>query len=589
MIGIKEFLKKPKIKAIIGIILILGAIASGINAFNSKDNQENLVENNTKKHVNTIVLNDEKNNKTEIKAIGLTKANAKIDVVSMGKGTARGVYFEIGDKIKANKSLVSLSDNLTIANLISAQTNYANMQNNLNTSKQISADNIRQAEIAVKSAEQQIKSGKIALKTTEDNLRDYQALNQKNIKDTKDNAVISFDGYLNIIFNALDNINDILPINNETQIPHIEYLLGAQDMSSVGYAKTLYITMKNAYENLETIPRSSDSILNDMAQVINNLKQLKELTNATITVLDNTISSSNFSDIELNAQKSRFSGLRAEVVNSQSMAERELQILQNLDLLDTQQITALENARMSATSNLANYEINYLSAKSALESAGQTGEQRIISAKTALDNARSQLNLTQIQASDLQIKTPISGQITNKYIEVGTEVNIGMKIAEISQTDILTIEADLLEEDIKIIDREQKVIINNNLKGIINRIYPTADANSKKVKVEIIFDNSKNDLIAGSFVDVLISKIKEDNLENTKIFIPLRALTITQNESFVFVVNSAGEEQIVKKIIVKTGILDGTEVEIIDGLQFSDEVVVDGNKNIGDGEKIIIK
>ena len=589
MTNIKNLLKQPKTKVIIGIILILGAIASGINAFGNKDNQENSNENNTKKQVSIIILSNEKNNKTIIKAIGLTKANTKIDVVSMGRGTARGVYFEIGDQIKANKSLVSLSDNLTMANLISAQTNYANMQNNLNANKQISADTTRQAEIAVKSAKQQIETGKIALKTTEDNLCDYKALNQKNIKDTKNNAVISFNSYLNTIFNVMDNINDILPINNETQIPHIKHLLGVQNTSSVGHAKMLYMTTKSAYENLETISPALVSITDDMAQLINNLKQLKELTNATITVLDNTISSSDFSDTELNAQKTKFSGLRAEVVNSQSMAERELQTLQNLNLLDAQQITALENARMSATSNLANYEINYLSAKSALESAKQSGEQRIISAQTALDNSRSQLNLTQIQASDLQIKSPISGQITNKYIEVGTEVNIGMKIAEISQTDILTIEADLLEEDIKTIDREQKIIINNNLKGIINRVYPTADTNSKKIKVEIIFDNSKNNLIAGSFVDILISKIKDDSLENAKIFIPLRALTITQNESFVFVINNTNEKQIAKKIIVKTGVLDGTEVEIIDGLRFGDEVVVDGNKNVGDGEVVLVK
>ena len=81
----------------------------------------------------------------------------------------------------------------------------------------------------------------------------------------------------------------------------------------------------------------------------------------------------------------------------------------------------------------------------------------------------------------------------------------------------------------------------------------------------------------------------DDDLENAKIFVPLRALTITQNESFVFVINKTGEKQIVKKIIVKTGVLNGTEIEIINGLRFGDEIVVDGNKNIGDGEVILIK
>ena len=123
--------------------------------------------------------------------------------------------------------------------------------------------------------------------------------------------------------------------------------------------------------------------------------------------------------------------------------------------------------------------------------------------KTGLDNARSQLSLAQTQAGDLNVKAPIEGKITAKYVEIGTEVQPGQRIAELSQLDMVVIEIEITAEDAMKIQNGQSATIdpkNKKLGGKVSRIYPAADPVSKKVKVEIAFNNQNQDLIPESFI-----------------------------------------------------------------------------------------
>jgi membrane fusion protein (multidrug efflux system) len=142
----------------------------------------------------------------------------------------------------------------------------------------------------------------------------------------------------------------------------------------------------------------------------------------------------------------------------------------------------------------------------------------------------------------------------------------------------------LPSEDIYRIEEGRIVNIRNDLTGIISSIDPAADPITRKVKVEITFDNKDKELIPGTFVEIEIPLSSLEKTHPESVFIPLRAVTIAQNESYVFV-NSGGKA---RKINVVTGKTEGVLIEILDGLHDGDELIVEGAKNLENGEQIEI-
>src|SRR3989339_784665 len=186
------------------------------------------------KKVETIIL-DMNNDDAFIETIGAIKPETQIDVTANIGGSVKNIYFNIGDDVYVNKLLASLYDGAVLTGLNNAQTNYANMQNNLSSTEILGNEAIRQAEIALNSAQ--------------DNLANIKTLKDKNKIDVKTNAIISFNSYLNSIFNALNQINQILDVEDGTaQITGIEYVLGVKELSTVHIAETSYRAAKNQYD-----------------------------------------------------------------------------------------------------------------------------------------------------------------------------------------------------------------------------------------------------------------------------------------------------------------------------------------------------
>ena len=529
----------------------------------------------------------EKTNKT-IKQTQ-TKAKTKVDVVALTNGTVRNVFFSVGEEVLADKTLVSLSDNLTLSNLISAETNFANMQNNKIASDRLAGETVRQAELGVQAALDSIKAAEIDLNTAQNNLNNYLALRDKSNEDTKTNAVTTYFTYLNSVFNALDQINTIIKVDESDLNPGsilLDSSIGAKNLSSLPNAKSAYRNAKTKYETIKNTNPNNNTINSDLIYLINVMEKTEIAINNMIILLDDTVTGLDLTETWLSTQKSYYINLRSSMLVSISTAKTTMQSLENINLINTGDESSLNSAILSAENRLSSSKINYQNSLVALENAKQGSAQQKISAQTALDSSRSQLNLSQIQAGDLSIRAPISGKITEKTVEIGMKLSPGMKIAEISQTDLLTIETDISAEDIlkiKLNDTVKLLTPKEELDGIITKIFPSADARTKKVRVEIAYDNKDNKLIPETFVDVRLP-INTELDDEKSLFIPLRAVTITANENYVFIIvnNQA------KKTLVKLGETKGTTVEILKGLSNTDELIIEGAKAIEDGEKVEI-
>ncbi len=580
---ILHLLKKPYIIAIIAIILIIAARNIIGNNSDNAPKEEKITQ------VTTINISDN-SDISEIKTTGLVEAETSIDIMATTRGTVRGVYFKTGDKVTKNKTLSVLNDNATLTNLNIAKTNFANMQSNLASTERITDESVRLAEINLKSAVESVRAAEIGVESATDNLNNADTLTEKNSEDTKKNAVIFFEGQLNTIFNVLDQTNYLLQVDDDSiELAGIENVLGKEDISTLTKCKMDYRSAKEKYNELSILNPDNSSIRNDMQKLVAALDQTKQMIDSMIIVLDNTIISADFSESSLSEQKSIFTGFLNSIVSLQTSADLTLQSLENLTLTKSQEIDALENALLSAENQLDLAKTGYDNAYTALQNAKEGKDQQILSSQTSLDNSYGQYNLALAQAGDLNIKAPISGTITSKNIEIGTEINPGQMIARIQNTDTVKIKINLPSEDIYRIKVDGKAIINGQLEGTISLIEPAADPVTKKVGVEIIFDNKNNDLITGTFVDILIPLEELKKSSESSFFVPLRAVTIGQTENIVYIVEKTGTSTMAKKQNVQVGKTENALIEIITGLNDDDELIINGAKIVEDGETIEIK
>lgn len=576
---------QPWVRRSITIALVLAVIITGLSILNNH-NVNNGEPQPVIKEVKALTLELNGNTNSAIETVGNVRPEAKIDVVAMAGGTVRSLNFQVGDKVGINQSLAYISSPETSINLLNSETYYANQQSNLAATKIITGQNTRQAELGLQAAEEAVRTAEIGLKTAEENLANALALRDKSNSDTKNNAVITYDTYLNTIDSALDQVDFLIGAEKDTdQLANIEPVLGVENLSTLNIAKLSYFTARSAYDNLATFMISVENIENAFAIMTDGLALTKILLDDIITLLDNTISSADFSETDLSTQITAFLTLRSSIITTLSGAEATYQGLLSLDLIKNQEIDVLENAVAAAEKQLNTARTGYLSALTTLDMTRENNDIQITGAETALNSARTQLNLMRTQAGDLNIKAPINGTITGRFVEIGTEVSPGMRIAELSQVDMVIIDIELTTEDAGEIAVGQTAVIdpeNKALQATVSRIFPAADPVTKKVKVEIVYNNEGGELISESFVNISIAIDNSISYKYGQLFIPLKALTIAATENYVFTIE--GSKAV--KTTVEIGEIEGELVEIISGLSDGDILIIEGGKNLEDEEEV---
>jgi len=587
------------------LVLIASAVIIAIFAYGAygalqKQNNSNDLENNNLNNsadnklfeVEAITISNATSSSDNlyIESIGTVNAETEVDVSALSKGTIQSLSFDRGDQVNAGQVLAYLKSNSTSTGYQNAQTNYYNMLSNLEAVKRTTQSNVEQAEVGITQAQELINNAKTSLKSAQDNYESTVALQANSLINSKTNAVISYSSHLQTIKDALEDINYILGAEPGPQLDEIKTTLSAKNYSALTKAKNTYKNTKNNYNNLKDKQTENQNIEERLIAITRLLEEARALTNETIIVLDNTVSSSRFPQSSLNAQQEKFSALYNSVNNSLQSAENTLNNLSTIKLNQEKEDIALKNNIQSAQNQLSNAEISYNNAIVSLNSARESKKQQILSAGSQVDSALGQLNLSREQLADLIITAPISGQITSKSVEIGAELNPGQIIASISQTNKVKVIISLPSEDIYQIQLGQKVMINQNIDAEINNIAPSANQQTKKVEVEILVNNENNQLIPGTFVDVKIEKKSQSIVENGIIKIPLEAVTITQTESFVYLAEiNENNDLVAKKQIVILGESQANLIEMLSGLKIGDKIIMAGSKSIEDGSLIIIK
>lgn len=226
------------------------------------------------------------------------------------------------------------------------------------------------------------------------------------------------------------------------------------------------------------------------------------------------------------------------------------------------------------------------------ENAFKTGgvtKQQLDQAKLAMVNAKSQLTQANINVGDTRIKAPISGFINKKFIEVGSIVT-GMpatELFEIVNVSKLKLNVSVNESQVASLKVgsptkvKASVYPDKTFDGKITFIAAKADA-SLNFPVEIeITNNASKDLKAGMYGTAEFAS--QQQKQSLKI-VPRNAFVGSVSSNQVFVV----ENGVAKLKTVTAGRILGDKVEILNGLNEGETVIVTGQINLQEGSAVEI-
>lgn len=212
-------------------------------------------------------------------------------------------------------------------------------------------------------------------------------------------------------------------------------------------------------------------------------------------------------------------------------------------------------------------------------------EQTVAAARARVAAAESRLRSSAETVSDTRVVAPVSGMIERRLVNPGEHVNRGASMFTLVQGSTLELAASVPERQALAVQPGQEVRFTaggREFTGRVARVNPSVDAASRSVRVYVQVPNPDGSLRAGTFATGrIVARVVEDAL-----VLPAAAIREGQDGAKPFVYRIDGEEIGVAE--VTPGLRDeanGT-VQIVDGLNPGDRVVVGNVGLLGRGMKV---
>ncbi len=204
-------------------------------------------------------------------------------------------------------------------------------------------------------------------------------------------------------------------------------------------------------------------------------------------------------------------------------------------------------------------------------------ETNMQTAKADLDNARLMLERT-------VIKAPIDGVVRRLDAKVGMFLSVGDPVAEILQIDRVKAVIGIPESDVTAVRRLDtvevtiKALDDLTVVGRRHFLSTSPDSLARLYRLELELENPDHRILPGMFSRAdIVKKTSDDALS-----IPFYSIISRNNEQYVFV----EKDGVVEKRPVKTGIMEKWMVEVTDGLEPGEHVVVEGHRDVEDGRTV---
>jgi len=207
-------------------------------------------------------------------------------------------------------------------------------------------------------------------------------------------------------------------------------------------------------------------------------------------------------------------------------------------------------------------------------------------AANALGMIKAEKEIIQSQLAKTEIVAPFDGMVGLRYVSEGSYVTSNMLVATMQDVDPIKVEFSVPEKYAKQIEQGSEITVRvgdsrEEYKGSVYAAEAKIDPATRTIKARAKILNPKGDLIPGSFakVDITLEQLPD------AIVIPAESVIPEMSGEKVFICVDGK----VRSVPVKIGIRTETGVQIVEGLNPQDTLVVTGLLQLTDDKAVQIK
>jgi len=202
-----------------------------------------------------------------------------------------------------------------------------------------------------------------------------------------------------------------------------------------------------------------------------------------------------------------------------------------------------------------------------------------------LEEARSERKRATMAASDLRATTPMAGVVALRYVNLGQQVTMGTPLFRIVDPSQLIVAINLPESSLGRIFEGQSVYVESDalageqFDGKVERISPVVDPRTGTLRVQVsLGDDAAKRLKPGMFVKSHIIIADRPDAQA----IPRRAVVYADERATVFTT----KDGMASRKDVELGVTEGSWVEVLNGLEAGELVVVLGQDGLKSGTPV---
>ncbi|BFT73274.1 efflux RND transporter periplasmic adaptor subunit [Paenibacillus sp. P36] len=243
--------------------------------------------------------------------------------------------------------------------------------------------------------------------------------------------------------------------------------------------------------------------------------------------------------------------------------------------------TATKTQLEQSETALTNMKKDLESARRTLKTAQETNS--LAQVETSLESAQVSARSIDRTLSNLDVKAPASGVLTDLNVTVGETLSPGGRVGEVQQTNPVKIKSQLTEASAALVRGKNELIfyipdVTDKASAKVTYLSDVINGQSKAYDLELEVPNPDGKLKPGSKAQVELTKDDEQIVP----VIPSLSIVREGGDSYVYIANG----ETVQKRKVELGRLNETNQEVLSGVKEGEMLVISGQHQLKDQDKI---
>ena len=219
-----------------------------------------------------------------------------------------------------------------------------------------------------------------------------------------------------------------------------------------------------------------------------------------------------------------------------------------------------------------------------LVAAGISSRQELDRTRAEYDVRRAAVRSTELDLDKSVVKAPFDGVVDRVERKTGEFVDVGAPLARLVQVDRVKVTVGVPERDVVHFSPGDTVSVRidafggETFEAGLHRIATTADPDTRTFRTELVIENPDNRLRPGMIARA--NMVRETHPGS--ILVPIFSVISLEDRRYVFVVEDG--RAILRD--VKAGVVQGDHVQITEGLEPGDQLIVVGQRDLRPGEPV---